>query len=129
MEHIFSVSAIIQNAFQHGLPLAMTFLDLENAFGSISHELFLDMLSYCILPQEITAYIADLYAKLTAYVKTKEWSTDNFKIGRGVFQGDTLSLLIFLIAFNPIIQLAQSVNTCGFRIRMPNSLPEMPKTN
>ena len=38
MEHIFSVSAIVQNALQHGLPLAMTFLDLANAFGSVSHE-------------------------------------------------------------------------------------------
>ena len=37
MEHIFSVSAIVQNALQHSLPLAMTFLDLENVFGSISH--------------------------------------------------------------------------------------------
>ena len=42
------------------------------------------------------------YAKPIAYVKTKEWSTDKFKIGRGVLQGDTRSPLIFLITFNPI---------------------------
>ena len=101
----------------------MTFLDLENAFESMSHEVILVMLSHCRLPQEITTYIADLYAKLIAYVKTKECFTDKFKIGRGVFQGDTFSPLIFLIAFNPIIQLAQSLNNCEFRPRMPNSLP------
>ena len=43
MEHVFSASAIIQNTLQHGLPFAMTFLNLENAFGSISHELILDV--------------------------------------------------------------------------------------
>ena len=57
---------------QHGLPLAMTFLDLENAFGSISHEIFLNVLLHYRLPQEIITYIADLYMNLTAYVKTKE---------------------------------------------------------
>ena len=42
---------------------------------------------------------------------------------------ETLSPLIFLIAFNPIIQLAQSLNTCGFCLRLPSSFPEMPKIN
>jgi len=90
----------------------MTFLDLENAVGSVSHELILDMLVHCTLPQEVISYITNLYSKLTVFVKTKEWSTDKFKIGRGVSQGDTFSPVIFLISFNPIIQLAQSLNTC-----------------
>ena len=45
---------------------------------------------------------------------------------RGVFQADTLSPLIFLIVF---IQLAQSLSTCGFRLKLsdPTShkLPEV----
>ena len=118
----------MQNSLQHVLPLFMT-LDLENAFGFVSHELILDMLSHCKLPPEVISYIANLYSKLTAYVKTKNWSTDKFKISRGVFQGDTLSPLIFFITFNPIIQLAQSLSTCGFCLKMKNSFPEMPKIN
>ena len=102
---------------------------LWRMIGSVSHELILDVLSHCKLPQEVISYIANLYSKLTAYVKTKKWSTHKFKIIRGVFQGDTLSPLIFLIAFNPIIQLAQSLNTCGFHLRLPSTLPEMPKNN
>ena len=129
VEHIFAVSAIVQNALQNGLPFAMTFLDLQNAFGSISHHLILDVLVHCRLPEQITAYITDLYSKLMAYVKTKKWSTGQLKIGRGVFQGDTLSPLIFLIAFNPIIQLAQSLDTCGFHLRLPKSQCDSPKSN
>ena len=113
--------------FQHGLLLVMTFLDLENALGSISHELILDMVYTADSYRRFTTYIADLYAKLIAYMETKEWSTDKFKIGRGVFSWQYT--LIFLIAFNPIIQLDQCLNTCGFQPRMPNSLSEMPKTN
>ena len=37
MEHIFALSAIVQNAIDHGLPIAVTLLDLKNAFGSIFH--------------------------------------------------------------------------------------------
>ena len=82
MEHIYSVSAIVKNVFQHGLPLAMTLSDLENAFGSISHELILDVLLHCKLLQEVISDITNLYSKLTGYVKTKMWSTDKFKIGK-----------------------------------------------
>ena len=90
MEHIFAVSAIIQNAIQHGLPLSLTFLDLENAFGSVSHDLINDILAHIKLPAEIRAYVSDSYSKLCAYVATKNWSASKFQICKGVFQGDTL---------------------------------------
>ena len=129
MEHIFAVTAMVQNAIQHGLPLAITFLDLENAFGSVSHKLIANMMTHCRVPEEVTNYIASLYSKLSAYVKTKKWSTETFRISRGVFQGDTLSPLIFLVAFNPIIQLAYSLPTCGFHMRIPTGAPKPPDVN
>lgn len=121
------VSSIVQNAIQHGLPLALTFLNLENIFGSISHQLILDMMTHCRIPPEITNYIMSLYSNLTGYVKTRKWSIDVFMIGKGVFQGDSLSPLIFLVAFNPIIQLAESLPTCGFQLRLPTGTPETPQ--
>ena len=74
------------------------------------------MMMQCRIHPEITTYISSLYSKLTAYVKTRKWSTGAFKIGKGIFQGDTISLLIFLLVFNPIIQLAESLSTCGFKL-------------
>ena len=35
------------------------------------------------------------------YVSTKNWNTSVFSIQRGVFQGDTLSPLLFNLAINP----------------------------
>ena len=43
----------------------------------------------------------------------------SFNIKRGVFQGDTLSPLIFLAVFNTLIQLCNSLSTCGFSLRLP----------
>ena len=39
------------------------------------------------------------------------------------------SYLLFSLPLNPIIQLAQSLNTCEFQPRMLNCLLEMPMTN
>jgi len=47
---------------------------------------------------------------------------------RGVFQGDSLSPMVFLLIFNPLLQLAVSLNDpCGYRFQLPvpnsDSLP------
>ena len=46
-----------------------------------------------------------------------------------MFQGDTLSPLIFLMAFNPIICLAHSLSTCGFSLKLSTGTPCTLKLN
>ena len=62
-----------------------------------------------------------MYSNLSAFISTKQWITDTctFPIQRGVFQGDTLSPLIFLLCFNPILKLAQSLQGKGFSLHLP----------
>ena len=119
MEHILSLNSILDNAKANNLPLFLTFIDLRNAFGSIHHALILDMLSLTHVPVPILSYISDLYSKLSAFVSTKQWSTAPFDISRGVFQGDTLSPLLFLLCFQPIVSLSNSLSTCGFQLKLP----------
>ena len=119
VEHMFAITSILDNAIQQGLPLVLTFLDLKNAFGSIAHRLIRDMLNHNKFPSQVISYIMSGYSKLSATVKTKEWTSLPFNIKRGVFQGDTLSPLIFLVAFNPLIQVCNSLSTHGFSLRLP----------
>ena len=118
MEHIFSLSTIVDNARTNKLPLSLTFVDLRNAFGSVAHAYIKDIMSYVKLPTEVQFYVSALYANLSAYISTKQWKTQSFSIGRGVFQGDTLSPLIFLLAFNPIIQAIHNTST-GYSLKLP----------
>ena len=106
MEYVFAVQSIISNAQEHSLPFVMSFVDLWNAFGSISHSYINDIIHFVKLPPppEFTNYVNNLYSSLSAQISTKDWITESFPIQRGVFQGDTLSPLLFLIAFNPMIQ-------------------------
>ena len=89
---------------------------LYSAFGSVSHKYILDILSHIKAPLQLQQYIKNLYSSLSAYIYTKEWSTPTFPIKRGVFQGDTLSPLLFLIAFNPILQALCIHPTKGFSL-------------
>ena len=82
------------------------------------------MLLHVKVPDAVSSYINDLYSKLSAYVTTKSWSTPSFSIQKGVFQGDTLSPILFLLCFNPIIQSAQDLPSLGVHtlMELPNSV-------
>ena len=92
----------------HSLPFSLSFIDLKNAFGSVSHKYILDMLRYIKVSTEVLGYIRNLYSSLSAYVFNKSWRASDFPIKRGVFQDDILSPVLFLIAFNPILQAVYS---------------------
>ena len=124
IEHTFSMSAILERARSKGLPVTITFVDLRNAFGSIAHGLVHDTLEVLKGPIQVRKYIRNLYAQLKATIRTRQWSSPEFSIKRGVFQGDTLSPIIFLLAFNPIIRLIDVIQSGGFCFKnpIPNSL-------
>ena len=56
------------------------------------------------IPAPVVQYIANLYASLNGTVRGPTWSSEPFRFNKGVFQGDPLSPIIFLIVFDPIIQ-------------------------
>ena len=80
MEHLLSVNTLLQSAKDRLQSLAITFIDLRNAFGSISHKLLLDMLSHIKAPEEFSLYISSLYSNISTYIYTKDWSTPLLKV-------------------------------------------------
>ena len=46
VEHVFAVQSIIGNAQENSLPLALGFIDLRNAFGSVAHSYIDDILTF-----------------------------------------------------------------------------------
>ena len=95
---------IINHAKANKRTAHITWFDLEDAFGSVSHDLIPICLSRMHLPQNVQDYIISLYSCLRGKIRTSEWISDEFSFNKGVFQGDPLSPIIFLLCFNPIIE-------------------------
>ena len=119
-EHVYSLSAILQDATSAKRPLMITFLDLKNTFGSVPHQLIFDMLRTVKVPSKIQCYVESFYSKLFVTVTSKNWDTPPIPFCRGVFQGDTMSPIVFLLAFNPLLKLAADLNQGhGYSIELP----------
>jgi len=87
-------------------PLIITFLDLKNAFGSVPRQLIFDMLKAVQVPSQIQSYIESFYCQLYLTVVTKNWETPPIPFNCGAFQGDTMSPIMFLLTYNPLLKLA-----------------------
>ena len=81
------------------------------------------MLSLSNIPSNVSSYIANLYSQLHTYFVTKDWSSATLPVRKDIFQGDTLSSVLFLLAFNPIVRVANSLSTlgCSLKLPIPNS--------
>ena len=121
VEHVCVIQEILQNAKFNHKTVHITWFDLEDAFGSVSHMLIPFVTKYYNLPTQIIKYITDLYSKLEGRVKTQDWEGEIFQFLKGVFQGDPYSGVIFLIIFNPIIEyIKQHKETHGFELKTKN---------
>ena len=88
------------------------------------HPLIIHTLKRFNVPAEIQLYINTLYNNQLSRVFTDNFSTDGFPFKRGVFQGDPLSPIIFLMVFSPIIEFLQSKNDCGFNLNEEKIIDE-----
>ncbi len=56
------------------------------------------------IPKEIQSYINQVYNNILGKVVTKVWISEEFSFQIEVYQGDPQSLIVFLVAFNPILE-------------------------
>ena len=103
-DHNLIMGEIINHAKSNGRTAHITWFDLEDAFGSVSHELITICMDRMNLPANVRDYIVSLYGKLKGKVRTSKWVSEDFVFSKGVFQGDPLSPIIFLMCFNPILE-------------------------
>lgn len=104
IEHNIEMYEIIKDVKNQTKTCHITFFDLEDAFGCVPHSLIDLTLERNFIPPVIRKYFHNLYNQSSAVVQTNTWKTEEFKFKRGVFQGDPISSVIFLLVFNPILQ-------------------------
>jgi hypothetical protein len=116
IEHNQVFNELTSHAKANNRTIHCTFFDLEDAFGSVSHDLISHSLSRFKFPPQIKSYIENLYSRLEGNVVTPDWEASKFRFHKGVFQGDPLSPIIFLSVFNPILEKLHQNESFGYSI-------------
>ena len=116
IEHNQVVHEIIRHAKNKNRTVHFTWFDLEDAFGSVPHDLIDYSFNRAVIPDNVKNYLLNLYGNISGKVSTKQWSSDSFHFKRGIFQGDPLSPIIFIMCFDPIIQFLETEMSRGYDI-------------
>jgi hypothetical protein len=107
LEHIFVLDTVLNSAKNDKRDLAVAWLDLYNAFGSVPHQLICCNLRQLGFPETFIEIVLDIYKDSTCKVRVGSSTTNPINVERGVKQGDPLSPLLFNIAIEPVLQLVK----------------------
>lgn len=98
----------------------MLYVDYAKAYDSVPHQWILDILKIYGVSTIIIAFLAHSMllwkVDMSLYHKLGEIKIEGVQIKRGIFQGDSLSPLLFIIALNPL-SLLLNRRTNGYSLK------------
>ncbi|KAG8227904.1 hypothetical protein J437_LFUL019369 [Ladona fulva] len=116
-EHNFLLGTAMDDARRNGKEIAIAWLDLADAFGSVPHKHIIRTLQDMEMPNSIIRLICNIYEGVTTKIEAKDGTTDPIPISSGVRQGDPLSPLLFNLALEPLLRTALSKGmTAGYQL-------------
>lgn len=118
-QQIMKVKTSINDAKSNNKPIAILFVDISDAFGSIDRKALEFILNYYKIGQNCINYIMNYYNNFSYYIKNK-----NYDVGlvnwnsRGIIQGCPLSPILFIIVINFFLNYLNDkyLDKCGYNI-------------
>jgi len=114
LEHTQALMEELKDAKTKRRQIYVVFVDLMNAYGRVPHNLILFALKYYKFPEWLIEYMMKYYDELIVRVVSKNWKTNWFFYMIGLFQGDPLSVVLFLIVFNLLLDLLKREQSLGY---------------
>ena len=100
VEHFGAMWEVIKNARVKRKDLAVVWLDLANAYGSVPHVLIARALRFYNVPPKIVdiilLYFSGVYGRFSSKTVTSQWQ--KFEIG--IFMGCVISVILFVLCMN-----------------------------
>ena len=98
--------SVFEDAFRRRRNLSMCFIDYAKAYDSVPHKWILEILAIYKINSIILSFLAHSmsmwHTNMSLYHENGVLCVNDIMIKRGIFQGDTLSPLLFIIAINPL---------------------------
>ena len=111
---------MIEKSEEYQLPLVIGFIDNEKAFDSIEHFSIFEALRKINVNETYVKILENIYKGATAKVHLDNHVSEPIAIGRGVRQGDPISLKLFTAVIEEIFKKAdldKGINIDGERLQ------------
>ena len=116
IEHCETLHHALLDARKNHRNICVSWLDLANAYGSVRHSMIMTTLEWYYVPDAFAEVIYMYYEGLCASVLVGDDLTRKFRFQIGVFQGCTLSTMLFDTAFNPVFErVSQLRHSHGYK--------------
>lgn len=106
--------AIMEDAVTNQRNLAMVWIDYQKAYDSVPHQWLVKTLELLKVNGEIITFLNTAMQHYRTTLIYNQEDVGEVKIRRGIFQGDALSPLMFVMALFPLTHLLQSTKK-GYR--------------
>ena len=123
LEHSAMIWDMIQQAREDKADLAVAWLDLANAYGSVPHSAIKFALDFFWVPDHVSLIIKAYLGSYRISFQTKEYKSKEVSVEKGVAAGDTISPLLFVMVKEVAIKAAKSMADI---IRCPRLKEELP---
>lgn len=118
IEQITKVKETVKEANKLNKKCSLMFLDISNAFGSLSQKQLFHIMKQYHVPEEFTDYVRRFYNDLQFWGKTPDWQTDLVDWEDGLMQGCPLSPIMFVMAMNYVLTYLDKTfkEECGYTL-------------
>ena len=100
---------ILEHALRNRRSLSMAYIDYQKAYDSVPHSWIIESLKLYKVSKTIIAFLEHTICMwkttLTLNHENGSIKIENIQIRRGIFQGNSLSPLLFIIALNPLSKI------------------------
>lgn len=107
IEHTGVVTQLLREARKGKGDLAVLWLDLANAYGSIPHRLVETSLDRHHVPDKIKNRILDYYNSFSLRVTSGAETSAFHRLEKGIITGCTISVTLFALAMNMLVKSAE----------------------
>lgn len=119
-EQLLIDSVICGQAYTNNRNLFTAYIDYKKAFDSVPHDWLIKVLQMYKIHPTIVSLLKHIMLSWRTRLHLNSQQTSTISIAKGIFQGDALSPLWFVLAMNPLSQLLNATNV-GFHIRSERS--------
>ena len=111
------VWSALKDARKRKSSMALLWLDLANAYGSVPHKLIVFALRRYNVPEDWIDLVLAYYDGLWGRSSSSNVFSDWYRYEKGIFAGCTLSQILFLVAFNVILEYVEAGNVRRYSLK------------